>query len=219
MRLLCTYQGKSRAVDSAAAEIIFGRADGRFPIGLDLAPDPKVSRLHGRIWFEAGTYWIEDLGSSRGTQLNGVELKGRPKQQLRPSDEIAAGDTTIQIQSLRGTADVAQTNYLAEGTALLSTKNHSSSTVAIAHDLDAQDSAILPSLLDAKEFSARLSLICDLPLQFAAKVKLESLLPLIVDRLMEVFPDVESWALVLHDPASDSLLLKAYRCATHPNVS
>jgi adenylate cyclase len=219
MRLICTYQGKSRVVDSAAAEIIFGRADGRFPIGLDLAPDPKVSRLHGRIWFEAGTYWIEDLGSSRGTQLNGVELKGRPKQQLRSSDEIVAGDTTMRVESLRGAADVAQTNYLAEGTALLSSKNHSSSTVSISHDLDAQESAVLPSLPDAQNYSARLNLICDLPLQFAAKVKLESLLPLIVDRLMEVFPEVESWALVLHDPTSDSLLLKAYRCAHHPNVS
>jgi pSer/pThr/pTyr-binding forkhead associated (FHA) protein len=47
---------------------------------LDLSPDQKVSRLHGRIWEENGAFWIEDLKSSRGTQINGVEIKGKGRQ-------------------------------------------------------------------------------------------------------------------------------------------
>ncbi|KAG8794624.1 hypothetical protein FRC17_008266 [Serendipita sp. 399] len=33
-----------------------------------------VSRRHAEIWKEAGTIWIQDLGSSNGTYINGVRL-------------------------------------------------------------------------------------------------------------------------------------------------
>jgi adenylate cyclase len=61
--------------------------------------------------------------------------------------------------------------------------------------------------------------ICDLPLQFCAKTKLESLLPAIVDRLVEVIPKGQSWAVVLHDPQTDALLLKAHNFTREPYLS
>jgi len=119
MRIICTYQGNAKIVTPSASELVFGRADGKFQIGLDLAPDQKVSRLHGRIWFEGGKYWIEDLKSSRGTLLNGQQIKGQPKQLLHSNDEIYVGETTLRVEDLDSVADVAQTNYLADGRALL----------------------------------------------------------------------------------------------------
>ncbi len=38
-------------------------------------PAPSVSRLHVRLWYIEGTYWIEDLGSSNGTYVNGTRLE------------------------------------------------------------------------------------------------------------------------------------------------
>ncbi|MGZ4787743.1 MAG: adenylate/guanylate cyclase domain-containing protein [Terriglobales bacterium] len=216
MRIVCSFRGNQRTLVSSGTELIFGRADGKFPIGLDLTPDQKVSRLHGRIWFEAGSYWIEDLGSSRGTKLNGIEIKGSNRQRLRSNDEIAVGETTLVVDNMTEVSDVTSTNYLADGAALPVNEDSVSCSVSISHDLDAQDVSPITVHEDAGD---RLKLIYDLPLQFAAKIKLESLLPLVVDSLSQVFSQVESWALVLHDPEADRLLLKAYRHAHHPNLS
>src|SRR5450759_3764084 len=90
MRITFTYRGKQIVKENSEADFVFGRAEEKFPLGLDLTPDVKVSRLHGRIWFENDAWWIEDRNSSRGTRLNDVEIKERGKHQLRVHDIIEA---------------------------------------------------------------------------------------------------------------------------------
>jgi hypothetical protein len=65
MRITYSYRGKEKVYETTT-EFMFGRAEEKFRIGLDLAPDAKASRLHGRIWFENDHWWIEDLNSSHG---------------------------------------------------------------------------------------------------------------------------------------------------------
>jgi adenylate cyclase len=209
MRVTCTYHDQNKVWETPETEVFFGRAEGNWPVVLDLSPDPRVSRLHGRIWEEEGLCWIEDLNSSRGTLLNGVEIKGHGKQRFGPADSVVAGQTTIRVETgeLR---ESAQTSYLEHGTILLPEKHHASSGMAIAKDLDA--TAVEPMPLDGTEDlnARRLKMVCDLPFQFATKTKLESLLPAIVDQLVEMIPTGESWALVLREQGTDTLLLKAY---------
>ena len=50
---------------------------------------PEVSRHHCRIEKEGGTWYIEDLGSRRGTAVNGKRISGRTA--LRPGDQIHVG--------------------------------------------------------------------------------------------------------------------------------
>src|SRR5712691_5686123 len=100
MRIVCTYRGTQEIWETSETEMIFGRAEEKFPLGLNLSPDEKVSRLHGRVWQENGSYWIEDLNSSRGMLLNGVEIKGQGKQPLRLGDMIFAGETMLRVESL-----------------------------------------------------------------------------------------------------------------------
>ena len=38
---------------------------------------PEVSRRHCRILFEGETWFVEDLGSQRGTAVNGNRISGR----------------------------------------------------------------------------------------------------------------------------------------------
>ena len=210
MRITCSFQDHQRVWETAEAEVVFGRSDEKLPIILDLSPDQRVSRMHGRIWIEDGQFWIEDLNSSRGTQVNGVEIKGRGKQQVRPTDTIVAGQTTLRVDFGEGKAFSNRTNYLENGTLLLPEKHQSESTLAIAKDVDA--TAVEPVPLDcAGDANARrLKMVYDLPFQLATKITLETLLPAIVDQLVEVLPNGESWALVLRDPETDALLLKAY---------
>src|SRR5208283_299563 len=56
-------------------------------------------------------------------------------------------------------------------------------------------------------------------LLFASKTQLEDLLPTIVDRLVDLVPNAESWALALRDPQTNTLLLKAYRSEHDPHLS
>ena len=209
MRITCSYRGGDKVWETPEAEVVFGRAEGNWPVVLDLSPDPRVSRLHGRIWEEDGSCWIEDLNSSRGTLLNGVEIKGHGKQRFGPADSAVAGQTTLRVE-IGELREVAGTNYLEHGTILLPEKHHAASGLAIAKDLDS--TAFEPVPLDGTEdSSARQSkMIRDLPFQFATKTTLESLLPAIVDQLAEMIPTGESWALVLREQGTDTLLLKAY---------
>lgn len=63
-------------------------------IGRDPACDvvvalSSVSRRHARIFFEGGHFWIKDLDSANGTQINGKKLK---LQMLSDGDKISFGE-------------------------------------------------------------------------------------------------------------------------------
>ena len=72
--------------------VVLGREEGA-DISLR---DPEVSRQHARVSWQAGTYVLEDLGSTNGTFLNGMQITGqRP---LRPGDSIGLGQTILVLQ-------------------------------------------------------------------------------------------------------------------------
>ena len=54
-------------------------------------PSPRCSREHCRILKGSGGFFLEDLGSSNGTQVNGAKV-GR--QLLKNNDEILLGGVT-----------------------------------------------------------------------------------------------------------------------------
>ena len=58
MRIACSYRGRPGVHTTSEKEFVFGRAEAKFSIGLDLSPDPKVSRMHGRIWYEGRSWWL-----------------------------------------------------------------------------------------------------------------------------------------------------------------
>lgn len=53
--------------------------------------DPFASAAHARIFPQGGFMWIEDLGSTNGTYVNGRRVDA--PQRLRPSDVIRIGDS------------------------------------------------------------------------------------------------------------------------------
>jgi diguanylate cyclase (GGDEF)-like protein len=60
--------------------------------GLTLA-HPSVSRNHCRIWREDGQIWIEDLGSTNRTRVNGRALD---RTVLRDGDQISVGQDDLK---------------------------------------------------------------------------------------------------------------------------
>jgi pSer/pThr/pTyr-binding forkhead associated (FHA) protein len=55
-----------------------------------IVPVPTISRRHARITHDAGRVWLEDLGSTNGTYLNGHRLQDR--QRLRDGDKLKIGN-------------------------------------------------------------------------------------------------------------------------------
>ena len=86
------YEGQKYNVPLAEKPLSLGRskeADHTLPTKL-------ASRIHAQIISREGTYWLEDLGSSNGTGLNGKILSQMT--QLKTGDVIRIGDVQIQFE-------------------------------------------------------------------------------------------------------------------------
>jgi len=74
-------------------ELTIGRAPS---CGLVLAADNFVSAHHARVFRVSEQYWVEDLGSTNGTLLNGRPLVGRAP--LRRGDRLQVGRTPLELR-------------------------------------------------------------------------------------------------------------------------
>ena len=77
-------------------ELLIGRhADGAGK----LADDEEISRSHARLSLDrSGFCAIEDLGSTNGTYVNGLRIKG--PQTLAVGDTVEVGGTTLVVRDL-----------------------------------------------------------------------------------------------------------------------
>lgn len=71
---------------------------GRRPEAELFIDDSQVSRRHSRLWRSEGHVYVEDLGSTNGTRVNGVPIHGR--QRLGPGDEVEVGPASLVLSSL-----------------------------------------------------------------------------------------------------------------------
>jgi hypothetical protein len=70
----------------------FGRSDGA-DIRVD---DPFASSAHARIFSRGGFMYLEDMGSTNGTYLNGRQVKSAER--LKMSDTIRIGDSEYRYE-------------------------------------------------------------------------------------------------------------------------
>jgi len=55
-------------------------------------PDPNISRRHAEVRQEGSAYWVVDLDSTNGMEVNGRRLK---RAKLRQGDRIMLGSTEL----------------------------------------------------------------------------------------------------------------------------
>jgi adenylate cyclase len=209
MRIRYKHDGKETVFDRETKEMVIGRHKDGVRIDLDLTPDLSVSRPHAKVWIEAEQGWIQDLGSRRGTHVGGEDIKGKGKRRIRFGEEIQIGETVLWVEMPQEAAPVAHVARSVE-----------EGPTEIAHAIDASGPNIGPRVLPGDGASAqRLALLSELPLQFGAVLSLNSLLDVIVRRLVEVIPGAARGALLVRDPSSGELLLKAHVPVGNPAVS
>jgi pSer/pThr/pTyr-binding forkhead associated (FHA) protein len=73
-------------------EVTVGRAGG---CGIVLTDDTFVSQLHARMFRQQHDTFVEDLGSTNGTLLNGSPVASATR--LRKGDRVQFGQTVVEV--------------------------------------------------------------------------------------------------------------------------
>lgn len=81
-----TVDGERHTID--ARRVVLGRSR-ECDVRID---DPNVSRRHAELRQEGATYWLVDLDSTNGTQLNGRKIT---RAKLADGDRLRLGDTEV----------------------------------------------------------------------------------------------------------------------------
>lgn len=81
------------ATFAIGTEITIGRAAN---CTIMIPDDTYVSQLHARIFRRADGAWVEDLGSTNGSYLNGARIAA--PEQLGPGDRLQIGSTIMEAQ-------------------------------------------------------------------------------------------------------------------------
>lgn len=90
--LIMRTGGKKVGTFKLKEGLTLGRDDG-----CDLRPpDDYLSQHHARFTRRDDAWFVEDLGSTNGTFLNGSQLTGPVE--VRANDEVKAGTTTLELR-------------------------------------------------------------------------------------------------------------------------
>jgi hypothetical protein len=82
------WDGQRRAVDKQ--QIVLGRSR---ECDIQLA-DPNVSRRHAELRQEGSSFWVVDLGSTNGLEVNGRRVK---RAKLDDGDTFTVGSTDVRF--------------------------------------------------------------------------------------------------------------------------
>lgn len=184
---------------------------GRHP-GCDVVIDaPAVSRQHAAVTVVDGRHHVEDLQSRNGTAVNGRPLTVR--QPLEHGDEIdVCGHRIVFLKSSRAAARTVPP-------AAAATDSDSADFV----DLDAalgQASMILSEIDVLRpatdqplgpQAEAQLRALIGLNRAIGSSLSLDEVLPRLLDGLLAAFPRAERGFVLLVDPPSGRLVLRARR--------
>jgi len=83
---------RSGEVIPIPAEVTVGRGGG---CGIVLADDTFVSTLHARLYQQNGQAFVEDLGSTNGTFVNGKQVTAPTR--LKRGDQVQFGQTVAEV--------------------------------------------------------------------------------------------------------------------------
>ncbi|MDA8018220.1 MAG: FHA domain-containing protein [Thermoanaerobaculia bacterium] len=98
LELQFVVNGEQKVVSLDQDEIRFGRS-GENEVVL---PDYSVSRRHARVVRDGDRWWVEDLKSTNGVQLNGQSVQ---RAEIRFGDDLKMGVFELQVAGTAGRSD------------------------------------------------------------------------------------------------------------------
>jgi pSer/pThr/pTyr-binding forkhead associated (FHA) protein len=93
-RLTVTSAGEAKGltIDVGADEVTFGRAAS---CTVSIASDTYLSQMHARVFVQDGQAYLEDLGSTNGTWLNGERIVAVAP--IDAGDRVQVGGTVVEV--------------------------------------------------------------------------------------------------------------------------
>jgi adenylate cyclase len=214
MRIRYHRRGNEKIFDRLVETVVLGRPRDGVHVDIDLSPDLRVSRPHARISIVDGDYWIEDLGSANGTEVEGRAINGMGKVRFDPGQTIRISETVIEVERLTLTPNLNSSWTYEDGTL-----TDLPDTVTISESIHSTEPFFEPGrAIDSSRVQA-LALLYELPLRFSEEDNIDDLLQTMVDRLVEIIPSASRGALLLNDPVTGELLLKAHLPVGQPSIN
>lgn len=91
---------RSRWQPGARVTLEAGSVVGRDTAGSLVLDEDTVSARHAAVRHDRGLWWIDDLGSTNGTFINGRPVRGSGK--VAPGDEVRFGHVALRFEGERG---------------------------------------------------------------------------------------------------------------------
>jgi serine phosphatase RsbU (regulator of sigma subunit) len=148
-----------------------------------------VSRQHAQILSQDGTFFIEDLGSSNGTYLNGKRVTGRTP--LTERDTLQIGPYLFALRPTPTLTTSEQDLVIREQV----------SAVTLTQSIYGQDPA------------QKLQVVLEIAQHLARTLDLEPLLGKLLDHLMRLFPQADRGMVLLCE--GERLVVRGQRCRHH----
>lgn len=179
--------------------------------------DLTVSRKHAKIERSGNAYFAEDLGSGNGTRVNGRPVT---RAELKDGDEISVcqnvfvyrmdvpemppegGTTTVTIVEKEGPEQSAIIN-----------------AIDVEKDLLAVEPQEGVAAEDVRKIHQRLRTVLEISSAIGTTLDESDLLNQIMDRMFDVFPQVDRGFVILRDPESKKLITKASKRRDGGNIS
>ena len=200
---------------------------GRHPSCQIVLDNGSVSRQHAQVIESDGAFFIEDLHSRNGTQVNGTSIRGRTE--LRDGDEVQVCDYAFHFKRQADRAvvipDSGRAPVVRSVVPLVSALRE---TVDDDEPLPAGSQAIEPRVSDNSSVitaleagsSARglrlnvrpeikLRAVLEISAALGRLLKLEDVLPVILKSLFKIFPQADWGFVLLKDGDGDKLRVRA----------
>ena len=191
----------ARRFNLAADRIVIGR----HPSCEIVIEEQAVSRQHAAVVLVAGRPHVEDLQSRNGTTLNGRPLTGR--QPLEHGDEIDICGRKLVFRATSATAARSSAAARIDSTAFVDLDAAGGPASMILSQLDLPRSA--PDEPLGPHAESQLRALIGLNRAIGASLSIEEVLPRMLDGLLEFFTRAERGFVLLIDPQSERLVLRA----------
>src|SRR5580704_15345045 len=173
-------------------------------------PDMRVSRQHARVWKQAETWTVEDLGSNNGTYVNGVRLTAAVP--LRSDDEITIANNRIRVEG-----EEAATDTVSQSTSGLTIVHVPGQAIRSREDSDAPRAIVSSGLFHAADQKAvrlierKLDALTQILYATAASDTAEALLEKLAGALLDLFPQAEDVGVLVEDEKTHELRVQCQR--------
>ncbi len=208
---------------------------GRHPSCQIVLDNAAVSRNHAQVLESHGTYFVEDLRSRNGTLVNGDRIQGRTE--LKDGDEVRVCEVVMRFYvgappptdppapaaDVKPPANASSSGKSPTVPDLSSMSGPQRLTgpfeQQILQDDDSDNSSIITSLdvspgqhpRIAVRPEAKLRAVMEISQNLARTLKTEEVLPKILESLFKILPHADRGFIVLKDPATGQLQIKAMR--------